>query len=57
MSDKSQEPCSQEYQTVFAFEKQGGDVEENFVFGDEFALGLSISVLDMISSRIRHFKT
>jgi hypothetical protein len=31
-------------------------VEENFVFGGEFTLGLPISVLDMISSGIRHFK-
>jgi hypothetical protein len=31
-------------------------VEENFVFGGEFALGLLISVLDMISSGIRHIK-
>jgi hypothetical protein len=30
---------------------------ENFVFGREFALGLPISAVDMISSRIRHFKT
>jgi hypothetical protein len=32
-------------------------VEENFVFGGEFALRLPISVLDMVSSGIRHFKT
>jgi hypothetical protein len=32
-------------------------VEENFVFGSEFALGLSISVFDMVSSGTRHFKT
>jgi hypothetical protein len=32
-------------------------VEEDFVFGGKFALGLTISVLDMISSGTRHFKT
>jgi hypothetical protein len=32
-------------------------VEENFAFGSSFTLGLPISVLDMISSEIRHFKT
>jgi hypothetical protein len=32
-------------------------VEENFVFGGEFVHGFPISVLDMISSRIKHFKT
>jgi hypothetical protein len=31
-------------------------VEENFVFGGEFDFGLLISVFDMISSGIRHFK-
>jgi hypothetical protein len=31
-------------------------VEANFVLGDEFAVGLPISILDLISTGVLHFR-